>query len=262
MKTKRQGKIPIFELSDDEDLNGLFINCENGSNESENESVLDLLWNVICIVGIGEHNDGGCDEQQLRCKYGSAGDNESRKRSRDSLDDLHRHLDVALVRHLLHRVKLRHQGVPVGASPKEPPPPKRKKKKKTLGSEAPLQGGEGEREGGNKEEEGSQSLEKRELRGDAEGRDGEVELVEEAEGLVNGVDDLGQVLLRLLGRVGGGADGRGGGRVGGGAGGGGGPGGGEAAVTGGGGRILRGGIHRVESRRDREGNYRESPALL
>lgn len=141
-------------------------------------------------------------------------------------------------------------------------PRQKGKKKKTLGSEAPLQGGEGEREGGNKEEEGSQSLEKRELRGDAEGRDGEVELVEEAEGLVNGVDDLGQVLLRLLGRVGGGADGRGGGRVGGGAGGGGGPGGGEAAVTGGGGRILRGGIHRVESRRDREGNYRESPALL
>lgn len=43
------------------------------------------------------------------------------------------------------------------------------------------------------------------MRGDAEGRHCDVELVEETKGLVDGVDDSVEVLLGLLGGVGGGS---------------------------------------------------------
>lgn len=45
---------------------------------------------------------------------------------------------------------------------------------------------------------GLQSLEERELRSDAEGRYRQVELVEEAEGSVDGVDDLAEALLLII----------------------------------------------------------------
>lgn len=72
--------------------------------------------------------------------------------------------------------------------------------------------------------------------GDAEGGDGEVELVEEAEGLVDGVDDLFEILGAVVHRVGGGgaiaATNVGGGSSSS----------GETAVAGGGGGVGRG-IH-------------------
>lgn len=82
------------------------------------------------------------------------------------------------------------------------------------------------------------------MRSGAKGGDGEVELVEETEGLVDGVDDLFEILRPVIGCIGGGrgaaAVGVGGGSEGVAGRGGGSCDGGEAAVPGGG---VRRGIH-------------------
>jgi len=111
---------------------------------------------------------------------------------RSSLDDLHGHLDVAPLGEFLHSVELGHERVP------EPRHTQQSTATQTLRVTAPTHRSARQRKPNRVTSRNSQALEEGELGGRVEGGDGEVELVEQAQRLLDRARHLRQVLLRRV----------------------------------------------------------------